>query len=58
MTALQEKCLEKEATNEAEGRDDDEPHVFMQIEMETRNVIISRTWVGWSAHIAIEDATV
>ena len=53
MTALQEKCLEKEATNEADGSDDDERHIVMQIEMEMRNDIISRTLVSWSAHIDI-----
>ena len=53
MTALQEKCLEKEATNEADGNDVDELHIVMQIEMEMRNEVISRTLLSWSAHIAI-----
>ena len=53
MTALQEKCLEKDATNEADGNDDDELHIVMQMEMGMSNAIVSRTLVSWSAHIAI-----
>ena len=53
MTALQEKCLEKEATNEDDSKDDDELHIVTQMEMGMSNAIVSRTLVSWSAHIAI-----
>ena len=45
VTALQENCFENEATNEADGKSDDDLLVVMQIKMRMSNEIVSRTFI-------------